>query len=111
MQNRIPLVAVVGPTASGKTRLAIELAKALSGEIISGDSMQLYQRLSIATAKPTAAEQAEVPHHLIDLLEPWESFSVAQYTTLAHKAIAEVYGRGNLPILAGGTGLYIRSLL
>ncbi|MEG2087687.1 MAG: tRNA (adenosine(37)-N6)-dimethylallyltransferase MiaA [Angelakisella sp.] len=111
MQNRTPLVAVVGPTASGKTRLAIELAKALSGEIISGDSMQLYQRLSIATAKPTAAEQAEVPHHLIDLLEPWESFSVAQYTTLAHKAIAGVYGRGNLPILAGGTGLYIRSLL
>lgn len=110
-ENKIPLVAVVGPTASGKTRLAIELCKAFDGEVISGDSMQLYKQLSIATAKPTPEEQQEIPHHLIDLLEPWESFSVAQYTALAHTTIAEITSRGKLPVLTGGTGLYIRSLI
>lgn len=109
--SQIPLVVVVGPTASGKTRLAIELCKALDGEVVSGDSMQLYRRLSIATAKPTPEEQEEIPHHLIDMIEPTESFSVAQYTTMAHEAIAEVYSRGKMPVVAGGTGLYIRSLI
>ncbi|MEG0852523.1 MAG: tRNA (adenosine(37)-N6)-dimethylallyltransferase MiaA [Angelakisella sp.] len=110
-EKKIPLVAVVGPTASGKTRLAIELCKAFDGEVVSGDSMQLYKQLSIATAKPTAEEQQEVPHHLIDLLEPWESFSVAQYTALAHSTIGELHNRGKLSVVTGGTGLYIRSLI
>lgn len=110
-ENKIPLVAVVGPTASGKTRLAIALCKAFDGEVVSGDSMQLYKQLSIATAKPTLQEQLEVPHHLIDLLDPWESFSVAQYTTLAHNTIAQLHHRGKLAVVTGGTGLYIRSLL
>lgn len=109
--KKIPVVAVVGPTASGKTSLAIALCQRLGGEVISGDSMQLYRQLSIATAKPTPAEQSAAPHHLIDILEPWESCSVARYTQLAHAAIAQVAGRGQLPVLCGGTGLYIRSLL
>lgn len=110
-QEKIPLVAVVGPTASGKTSLAIALCKALGGEVVSGDSMQLYKRLSVATAKPTAAEQLAVPHHLIDLIEPWESFSVAQYTQIAHKTIAALHASGKLAVVCGGTGLYIRALL
>lgn len=107
----IPVVAVVGPTASGKTELAISLCRTLGGEVVSADSMQLYKGLSIATAKPTVSEQQAARHHLIDLLEPWQSFSVAQYTELAAKVIAELHGRGCIPVLAGGTGLYIRSLI
>lgn len=109
--KKIPLAVVVGPTASGKTRLAIELCRRLNGEVISGDSMQLYKRLSIATAKPTPEEQTQAVHHLVDILEPWESFSVAQYTQLAGECITRLRSCGKLPVVAGGTGLYIRSLV
>lgn len=109
--DKIPLVAVVGPTASGKTGLAIKLCAEFNGEVISGDSMQLYRGMAIATAQPTAAERAETPHHLIDMLEPSESFSVARYAELAHRTVREVRGRGRLPVVTGGTGLYIRSLI
>lgn len=111
MDKKINVVAVVGPTASGKTALAVELAKALSGEVVSADSMQIYKRMDIATAKPTAQEMSGVPHHLIDFLEPEESFSVARYCELAHAVIRDIHERGKLPIIAGGTGLYIDSLL
>ena len=105
------VVAVVGPTASGKTALAVELALRLNGEIISADSMQIYKHMDIATAKPTPDEMKGVPHHLLDFLDPSESFSVARFCELAHPIIADIRGRGKLPIVAGGTGLYIDSLL
>lgn len=110
-EQKIPLLVIVGPTASGKTGLAIALAQALGGEVISADSMQIYKKMDIATAKPTVQEQGGVPHHLINLLDPGEDFSVAQYTDLAHKAIQQVYHRGKIPILAGGTGLYIQAVV
>ncbi len=110
--KRIPLVAVVGPTASGKTGLAVELAKAFDGEVISADSMQVYRQMDIATAKPTAEEMSGIPHHLIDFLEPDDAaFSVADYAELAHTAISEIAGRKKLPILAGGTGLYVNAVV
>lgn len=107
----IPAVAVVGPTASGKTGFAIELAKRLNGEIISCDSMQIYKHLDIGTAKPSESEQAEVKHHLIDFLEIDEQFSVSDYVNLAEKTIEDLRERGKLPIITGGTGLYAHSLL
>lgn len=110
-ENKLPLVAVVGSTASGKTGLAIALAKRLGGEVISCDSMQIYRRMSIGTAKPTPEETEGVPHHLLDIVEPWEPFSCADYVRLARAAIADVAGRGRLPILCGGTGLYLDRLL
>ena len=110
-EDKIPLVAVAGPTASGKTALAVELALRLGGEVISADSMQIYKGMDIATAKPTAAEQKGVPHHLIGFLEPTEEFSVADYAVLAHRTIREVHERGKLPILAGGTGLYLDAVV
>lgn len=106
-----PLVILVGPTAVGKTAASIGLAKALGGEIISGDSMQIFRGLDIGTAKITAAEMDGVPHHLLDIKEPWESFSAAEFRELADRAIADVAGRGRLPILVGGTGFYINSVL
>lgn len=109
-QEKIPLLVVVGPTASGKTSLSVRLAKELSGEVISADSMQMYRGMDIGTAKPTAAEMEVVPHHLIDILEPDETFSVADYTALARPLIQEIAGRGKLPILTGGTGLYISAI-
>jgi len=109
--EKIPVVAVVGPTASGKTALAVELALRLNGEIISADSMQIYHHMDIATAKPTEAEKKGVPHHLMDFLEPTESFSVARFCELAKPLIADISKSGKLPIVAGGTGLYIDSLL
>ena len=109
--DRIPVAAVVGPTASGKTALAVELALRLDGEVISADSMQIYRNMDIATAKPTPDEMRGVPHHLIDFLDPGEGFSVARYCELARPVIADITGRGKLPIIAGGTGLYIDSLL
>ncbi len=109
--NKIPLVVIVGPTASGKTSLSIVVAKALDGEIVSADSMQIYKGMDIATAKPTSQEQQGVKHHLIDFLDVSESFSVAQYCELAHECIKDIYDRGKLPILVGGTGLYIDSLI
>ncbi|MBR6045222.1 MAG: tRNA (adenosine(37)-N6)-dimethylallyltransferase MiaA [Ruminococcus sp.] len=111
MSERIPLLAVVGPTASGKTRLAVSLAKLYNGEVVSADSMQIYKGLSIATAKPGEAETDGVPHHLIDFLEPDQSFSVADYVRLAKECITDIRSRGKLPIICGGTGLYVSSLI
>lgn len=109
--KKIPLVVVAGPTASGKTRLAIDIAKAFDGEIVSADSMQIYKYMNIGTAKPTAEERAECPHHLIDFVEPDCEFSVADYTELAHEVIADITARGKLPVMCGGTGLYINSVV
>ena len=106
-----PLVAIVGPTASGKTAVSVELAKRLGAEIVSADSMQIYKRMEIATAKPTEAEMGGVRHHLIDFLEPCESFSVARYCELALLATEDILKRGRLPILCGGTGLYVTSFI
>ena len=107
-----PLIAVVGPTASGKTALAVELALYFGGEVVSADSMHVYKRMDIATAKPDEAEKKGVPHHLIDLIEPdGAAFSVAQYARRAHAAIADIAARGRVPILAGGTGLYIDAVI
>lgn len=111
MEKKIPLIAVVGPTASGKTALAVSLAKRFHGEVISADSMQIYKQMNIATAKPTVEEMDGVPHHLIDCLDLSQKFSVADYTALAHQKAAEIYARGHLPILAGGTGLYIDAVV
>ncbi|MBQ8134537.1 MAG: tRNA (adenosine(37)-N6)-dimethylallyltransferase MiaA [Clostridia bacterium] len=105
------LIAVVGPTASGKTALAVKLAQHYDGEVISADSMQIYKAMTIATAKPTPDEMQGIPHHLIDFLEPSESFSVSEYVKLANKAAEDILSRGKLPILCGGTGLYVRSFL
>ncbi len=107
----MPLIVVAGPTASGKTALAVELAAALNGEIISADSMQIYQGMSIATAKPSEQEKKGIPHHLIGFLPPECEYSVADYVSDANAAAADIYSRGKQPIIAGGTGLYIRSLL
>ncbi len=111
LNNKIFTVAVVGPTASGKTALAIYLAKKFGGEIISADSMQIYKGMPIATACPTKEEKAEAPHRLVEFLEPNETFSVADYTEKAKKEINEVVALKKLPIIAGGTGLYVDSLL
>ncbi len=109
--DKIPVVAVIGPTASGKTALSVELALRMNGEIISADSMQIYKHMDIATAKPTEEEKQGVPHHLMDFLDPCEAFSVARYCELAKPIIADIADRGKLPILVGGTGLYVDSLL
>lgn len=109
--EKIPLVAVVGPTASGKTALSVEIAKALDGEIVSADSMQIYRGLDIATAKPSEDEKQGIPHHLMDFVDPCESFSVARFCELGHEAIMDIYSRKKLPIIAGGTGLYVDALL
>ncbi len=111
MDEKITIYAVVGPTASGKSALALELAKRHGGEIVSCDSMQLYRRMDIGTAKPTAEERARVPHHLIDVAEPTEQFSCADYVALADTVIRDINSRGKLPMLCGGTGLYLDALL
>jgi tRNA dimethylallyltransferase len=111
MTAPVPVAAVVGPTATGKTHLAIELALRFSGEVISADSMQIYHGLNIGTAKPTLEEMQRVPHHLVGFLDPSKPFSVAEYVRLASEAAADVRKRGKLPIIAGGTGLYVSSLL
>jgi len=105
------IVVICGPTASGKTRLAVELALAHNGEVVSADSMQIYRTMDIGTAKPTAQEMRGVPHHMLDVAEPDEDFSVARYVDMAAKCVDDILARGKLPILAGGTGLYIDSLL
>ena len=105
------ILVVSGPTASGKTRLAVELALAHNGEVVSADSMQIYRRMDIGTAKPTPEEMRGVPHHMIDVADPEEDFSVARYVDLAARCVDDILARGKLPILAGGTGLYIDSLL
>lgn len=111
INKKIPLVAVVGPTASGKTVAGVILAKELGGEVISADSMQIYKGMSIATAKPTAEEMCGVVHHLIDFLPPDADFSVADYVEAARAAAMDISKRGKLPILVGGTGLYVNSLI
>ena len=110
-QNKIPLTAVVGPTASGKTSLAVAIAKAKNGEVVSADSMQIYKDMNIGTAKPTIEEMGGIPHHLVGFLDISQKFSVAQYVTMARECIADIHKRGRLPVLAGGTGLYVTSLL
>lgn len=102
---------VVGPTASGKTELALRLAQKVGGEIISADSMQIYTHMDIGTAKATVQERSVVPHHLIDFVDPRENYSVAQFQQDALRCIEQIAGRGNVPIVAGGTGLYVWSLL
>lgn len=105
------ILVISGPTASGKTWLAVELAKRHNGEVVSADSMQIYRRMDIGTAKPTAEEMQGVPHHMIDVADPEEDFSAARYVDMASRCVEDVLSRGKLPILAGGTGLYIDSLL
>ncbi|MCM1528423.1 MAG: tRNA (adenosine(37)-N6)-dimethylallyltransferase MiaA [Alistipes sp.] len=105
------ILAVCGPTASGKTWLGVQLALAYGGEVISADSMQIYKGMDIASAKPTAEEMKGVPHHLISLLDRGTSFSAADYVTLANEKIRDILSRGRLPVIVGGTGLYIDSLL
>lgn len=102
---------IAGPTAAGKTEYAIKLAQALGGEIVSADSMQLYKYMDIGSAKPTKEERAAVPHFLVDEIDPKDAFSVSEYQALAKKYIEDIYRRGRLPIVCGGTGLYINSLL
>lgn len=109
--NKIPLLAVVGPTASGKTALGVSICKKIQGEVVSCDSMQIYKGMNIATAKPTAEETEGIPHHLIDFVNPTETFSVAKYCELAKNAIQDITARGKTPVLVGGTGLYYSSLV
>lgn len=109
MENR--LICICGPTASGKTALSVALAKQLHTEIISADSMQIYRGMDIGTAKPTAEERQGVPHHLLDICAPGEAFSVARYVELADAAAQDVLSRGMVPIVAGGTGLYMDALI
>lgn len=102
---------LAGPTATGKTACALELAETLNAEILSMDSMALYRGMDIGTAKPTAAERARVPHHLVDLIDPHEEFSVAEYVERAERLCRDLLARGRTPLFVGGTGLYLRSLL
>ncbi len=105
------IIVVCGATASGKTALSVELAKLYGGEVISADSMQIYTDMDIASAKPTPEEMQGIPHHLIGFLDPCESFSAADYVRLCNDKVREIYGRGNRPIICGGTGLYISSFV
>ena len=109
--KKIPVIAVVGPTASGKTSLSIEIAKHFSGQVVSADSMQIYEKMNIATAKPTMEEMQGIPHHLIGFQPIDKKFSVAEYVNLANECIEKIHNEGNLPVVAGGTGLYVDSLL
>lgn len=111
MQNRIKLPIIVGPTAGGKSALALAIAEEVGGEIVSCDSMQIYKRMNIGTAKPTEDELKRVRHHMIDIVEPWENFSCADYARLADEAITDIVSRGKTPIICGGTGLYLDALL
>lgn len=106
-----PLVAIVGPTAVGKTRVSIQLAQEFNGEIVSADSRQVYRGMDIGTAKPTVEERRLVPHHLIDVVAPGEPFTLAEYQQAAYAAIADIHAHGHLPLLVGGSGLYVRAVL
>ena len=110
MNNR-PLIVIAGPTATGKTALGVALGRALDGEVVSADSMQIYRGMDIGTAKPTEEETAGVPHHMIGVADPRENWSVARWTEQADRAVRDILSRGKQPILVGGTGLYIESLL
>lgn len=109
--NKIPLIVIVGPTAVGKTALSIKVAKAVNGEIISGDAIQVYRGMDIGSAKVTQEEMEGIPHHLIDILNPDEAYSAAQFKAHAEKLIEDIYSRGKTPMIVGGTGLYIQSVL
>lgn len=106
-----PLLVIIGPTAVGKTELSLRLAAALGGEIVSADSRQVYRGMDIGTAKPTLAERQLIPHHLIDIKEPGETISLGEYQKLAAQAMAQIHGRGRLPMLVGGTGQYVRAVV
>lgn len=110
-EKREKIVIIAGPTAVGKTKFAIDLAKQFGGEIVSADSMQIYRWMDIGSAKPTAEEQAQVRHHLIDQIDPREPFSVAEYQSLAKACIADILQREKLPLISGGTGLYLNALM
>jgi len=110
-ETKIPLLIIAGPTASGKTSLAIALCEQLDGEVVSADSMQVYCGMDIATAKPSMEEMTRVQHHLIDVVDPGERFSVAKYAPMAHEAIADIHARGKQPVFCGGTGLYIQAVV
>ncbi|SCG98591.1 tRNA dimethylallyltransferase [uncultured Eubacterium sp.] len=105
------IIALAGPTAVGKTKFAIKLADEFDGEIVSCDSMQLYKYMDIGSAKPTPEEMEQARHHLVDMIDPREEFSVAEYQRLAKQAISDIFSRGKLPVISGGTGLYLNSLL
>jgi len=105
------IICVAGPTASGKTALAVELAKALNGEVVSCDSMQVYKRMDIGTAKPTEEEKQGIVHHMLDVAEPWEDFSVSRYCEMASPIVDDIIARGKTAVIAGGTGLYMDSLI
>lgn len=109
--SKIPVIAVVGPTASGKSDLAVEICLKFNGEAVSADSMQIYKGLDISTAKPSEEEKKGVPHHMMDFLDNTETFSVAEYQKLAGECIRDIHSRGKLPVIVGGTGLYIDTLL
>lgn len=106
-----PLIILTGPTAVGKTKLSIALAKAVNGEIISADSMQVYQHMDIGTAKIMPKEMDNVPHHLVDVLSPMEDFNIVRFQQMAKQAMEEIYQKGKIPILVGGTGFYIQAVL
>jgi tRNA dimethylallyltransferase len=106
-----PVLALVGPTAAGKTELALRAAERLGAEVVSADAMLVYRGMDIGTAKPTPEERARVPHHLVDLVDPGEEFSVARFQPLARAAIADVLGRGRVPLLVGGSGLYFQAVV
>ena len=109
--GKLEIYILLGPTAAGKSAVGIDLARRIGAEIISIDSMQVYRGMDIGTAKPTPAERAAVPHHLVDIRDPWESFSTAEYVELADAAAAEIGSRGRLPLFVGGTALYVKSLV
>jgi len=109
--KQLPLIVIVGPTAVGKTRLSLRLAQDLDGEIVSADSRQVYRGMDIGTAKPTLEERRCVPHHLIDVVAPDESFTLAQYQELAYDAIGNVLARSQFPFLVGGTGQYVKAVV
>ena len=111
MDKKIPVIAVIGPTASGKTGLAVAIAKKFGGEVVSADSMQIYSELTVGTAKPTEKEMDGIPHHLVGHKSIDEEYSVADYVEEAKKAIEDIVSRGKIPVLCGGTGLYVDSLL
>ena len=111
LENSIKVISIVGPTASGKTKLAVKLAQKFNGEIVSADSMQIYKGMQIATAKPTVDETEGIKHHLIDFVSPDETYSVAMFVKDASRCIADINSRGKLPFIVGGTGLYVESLI
>jgi tRNA dimethylallyltransferase len=108
--NRARIISILGPTSTGKSELALFLAKSLDGEIVNGDSMQVYRHFNIGSAKPSMAEQREIPHHLIDVVNPDEEFNAALFQQIADDAIEDIRSRGRVPVVVGGTGLYLRAL-